>query len=75
MSTITLTKLRKALHGQYCEGEHKENRRRSVQGQTITQEKECFGTDNYTGEGHATRASLPPHLSCFMNLVNELLLV
>ena len=24
---------------------------------------------------HATRASLPPHLSCFMNLVNELLLV
>ena len=24
---------------------------------------------------HATRASLPPHLSCFMNLVNQLFLV
>ena len=51
MRTITLTELRKALHGQHCESEHNEHRIRSVQGQTITQEKECFGTDHYTGEG------------------------
>ena len=39
------------------------------------QEPVWMGTFMKKNKGHATRASLPPHLSCIMNFVNELLLV
>ena len=50
VSTITQTELRKALNGQYCEGENNEHRSRSVQGQTMKQEKECTVTNLYAEE-------------------------